>query len=395
MIPRNRRSTGLNLALLLPVLLAAVLLQVVVPLSRVATSYRALELELPLLQIGLLSSAFALLPILFSLHIGRYNDLRGEGATALAGSAVVVIAVFGLWLLSSGFLPMMVFTCILGVGHVMLVSALQMMTTRCSTPDQHDRVLGHFLVATALGQILGPMAISLTTPAGAQYPDSSLYWILASSALGLGACSRLIRAGLPRHVPHSDSPGFQAASVVRIPGLLALIVASGLAVATNDLIIVFFPVLAAANGINAGMVGLLLSVRALASMASRLLFSRLVDAIGKVRLMTLALLATAVATATLALDMPIWGVGLALAGSGFSMGLAIACSISLSLALAPASGKATAMSIRLTANRLAQFLLPLGAGASAVIVGPGGIFALSGLCLMACGALVARVRQRV
>ncbi|CAN7620344.1 MFS transporter [Aminobacter sp. LjRoot7] len=374
--------------------MAATLLQVAVPLSRVATSYRALELDLPLLQIGLLSSAFALLPILFSLQVGRYNDLRGEGNTALAGSVIVALAVFGLWALSSSFLSMMAFTCLLGIGHVMLVSALQMMTTRCSAPDQHDRILGHFLVATALGQVLGPMAISLTTPAGAPYPDSGLYWILALSGLGLGASSLLIKLGLPKHVLHSDSRGFQPATVVRIPGLLALIIASGLAVATNDLIVVFFPVLGAANGIDAGTVGVLLSMRALASMASRLLFSRLVETIGKVRLMTAALLATAIATGALALDMPTWAVGLALGGSGFSMGIAIACSISLSLALAPPSGKATAMSIRLTANRLAQFLLPLGASASAAVVGPGGIFALSGLCLMACGALVARVRQR-
>jgi len=103
--------------------------------------------------------------------------------------------------------------------------------------------------------------------------------------------------------------------VVRIPGLLALIIASGLSVATNDLIVVFFPVLGAANGIDAGLVGVLLSVRALASMASRLLFSRLVEAIGKVRLMTAALLATAIATSALALDMPTWAIGIALAWS--------------------------------------------------------------------------------
>ena len=54
----------------------------------------------------------------------------------------------------------------------------------------------------------------------------------------------------------------------------------------------------------------------------------------------------------------------------------------------PAAARATAISLRLTANRLGQFLIPLGAGIVAGALGIGSVFAvmaasLVGSCVMA------------
>ena len=75
-------TSRLNLRVLIPLLVSASMAQVAVQLIRVGTSYRAVELDLPLPQVGALSSAFALLPVLFAVQIGRYNDRHGEGNTA-------------------------------------------------------------------------------------------------------------------------------------------------------------------------------------------------------------------------------------------------------------------------------------------------------------------------
>ena len=378
----------LNLRLLFPLLLAATLLQLAVPLARITTSYRAVELDLPLSQIGLLSSAFALLPMLFMVRIGRHNDRHGEAGTAVAGVVLVALAILGLWLLAGNFLTIFAFTCLLGVGQVMVISALQMVTTRCSGPAGHDRVLGHFLVATSLGHVLGPLALAATTPAGTLYPDQGIYWLLATAALALAVVGFALARGLPPQGRLNITARSDIASILRTPGLIIVLLSSSLCLAASDLVIVFFPVLGAARGIDAATVGLLLSLRAAASMASRFMFSRLVKQMGKIALISLAMASTGLATAVLAIELPGWLLGLVLTATGFGMGLAIACSISLTLAMAPPENRATAMSLRLTASRLGQFLLPLGAGAAAALLGPGSIFAIMGAGLLACGAMI-------
>ena len=47
----------LNWRLLGPLLLSATLLQVTVPLARIVTSYRAVEMAMPLSQLGILKAA--------------------------------------------------------------------------------------------------------------------------------------------------------------------------------------------------------------------------------------------------------------------------------------------------------------------------------------------------
>ncbi|MET0439353.1 MAG: MFS transporter [Devosia sp.] len=378
----------LNWRLLGPLLLSATLLQVTVPLARIVTSYRAVEMAMPLSQLGILSSAFALLPVFLLVQIGQRNDRHGEGGTALAGVVLVALAILGLWLVASDFITIFAFTAMLGIGQVMVISALQLMTTRCSGPEGHDRVLGHFLVATSLGHVLGPLALSLTTPAGDLHPDQRIHWLLAAMAMALVLSGLAMVRALPKHSGDTKTLPSGIGSLLRTPGLLVILLSSSLCLTANDLIIVFFPVLGAAQGIDAATVGVLLSLRAIASMASRFMFSSLVLRVGKPGLISISLASTGLATAAFAFEMPLWLLGTVLAGTGFGMGLAIACSISLTLAIAPIESRATAMSLRLTASRLGQFLLPLGAGTVAAALGPGSIFAVVGAGLMVCGLLV-------
>lgn len=384
-----------NWRLLAPLLATATLLQVTVPLARIATSYRAVELAMPLSELGILSSAFALLPVFLMVQIGRHNDRKGEGGTAMAGVVLVAIAIFGLWFASTGFLTIFIFTATLGIGQVMVISALQLMTTRCSGPEGHDRVLGHFLVATSLGHVLGPLALALTTLQGELHPDQRIHWLLAAMAIALLMSGVVMARAMPKHIRDHQSPPSRIGNMLRTPGLLVLLLSSSLCLTANDLVIVFFPVLGAAQGIDAATVGVLLSLRAIASMASRFLFSRLVARVGKLGLISVSLASTGLATAAFAFEMPIWLLGAVLAGTGFGMGLAIACSISLTLAIAPVESRATAMSLRLTASRLGQFLLPLGAGTIAAAMGPGSIFVMVGSGLMLCGLLVRLSSPRV
>lgn len=384
---------AINWPLLVPLLLAATLVQTTVPLVRIATSYQAVDLGMSLASIGLLSAAFALLPVFFTVRIGRHSDQHGEAGVATFGACLVLAAVLGLWLIPGGFPVMVGLTLALGVGQVMVISSLQVATTRCSGPEAQDRVLGYFLIATALGHTAGPLLLTLVTPAAALSPGPALFPLLAGTATALTLAAILLAIRLPPHprpLPGEKPPALR--TLLRTPGLAATVIASGICLATNDLIIVFLPALAATRDIDAGTVGLLLSLRAAASMASRVLFSWFLSRVSRVGLMSVSIGVAGLASLALVVALPIWALALVMAGAGYSMGIAIACTISVTLSLAPTSSRATALSLRMTANRLGQLLLPLGAGATAAAFGAGSPFMITGVALLACGLLVRRIR---
>ena len=56
--------------------------QTIVTLIRVTTSYRAVELGISVIGIGIIAAAFSILPIALAVVIGRYID-RGNDAKAV------------------------------------------------------------------------------------------------------------------------------------------------------------------------------------------------------------------------------------------------------------------------------------------------------------------------
>ncbi len=79
------RASDVDYRLLVPLLFNVAIIQAVYAIVRVTTSYRAIELKLPVVWLGIISATFAILPIIFAVQVGRFLD-RGKDAQA-AGSA--------------------------------------------------------------------------------------------------------------------------------------------------------------------------------------------------------------------------------------------------------------------------------------------------------------------
>src|SRR5215467_10283367 len=87
--------------LLVPVLVNSVLMQTIVSIVRVTTSYRAVELELSVVWLGVISAAFALFPIFLAVKVGRFIDRGHDAQAAWIGSALVAAACAGFAFLHS------------------------------------------------------------------------------------------------------------------------------------------------------------------------------------------------------------------------------------------------------------------------------------------------------
>jgi MFS family permease len=157
------------------------------------------------------------------------------------------------------------------------------------------------------------------------------------------------------------------------------------------LLTAYLPVLAEQAGIGPGVVGLLLSLRAVGSIASRLLLGRLVARWGRVRLLVGSTLGSAALLAALPLFSSAWAWAALLIVSGVLLGVGQPLTMVLVVRAAPDGARGSALAMRLTGNRLGQVAVPAAAGLAAGAAGAAAAFWLLG-GLLAVAALAAALR---
>src|SRR5215475_13525932 len=101
----------LDYRLVVPIVANSLLIHIVVSLVRVTTSYRAVELEVPVVWIGAIAGAFALFPIFLAVWVGRFIDRGNDAVAVWTGSGLIAVAAAGFAALSSA-LALLVFTAV-------------------------------------------------------------------------------------------------------------------------------------------------------------------------------------------------------------------------------------------------------------------------------------------
>jgi MFS family permease len=174
--------------------------------------------------------------------------------------------------------------------------------------------------------------------------------------------------------------------VLRQPKAPHAMFASIAVLTTSDLLVAYLPAYGEATGLSASTVGLLLSVRAGASMASRIFMGPLTRSVGRGRLLTLSTALPAVVLAPLVLvDAPAFlFISMALAGLGLGLGQPL--SLVWIAQTSPEHMRGTAVGVRLSGNRLGQVAIPAMIGGIVGVTGLGALF-LS-LALMLAGSSV-------
>lgn len=370
-------------------LLAAFLIQFTVPLTRVATTYKAIGLGLDPNLAGFLAAAFAIVPLFLVVWFGRLTDRHGVKPTMVTGAAVILLAVLVLTLGSSSLPMLFAGVALLGVGQTLHYSGLQMVVPQVSTRPHRDAILGNYLLATSLGDATAPLLIGAV---GSDHPEqiaSQLYVIGSCTAAALFVVACLLALRLrPQSLGKIDLPSIPA--IVRTPGLLAILIAGSICATAQDLMITYLPVLGIERGIPAGTIGLMLTTISLSSVASRASYGFLSRRLGRNRLATLAALFAAAGLALLAVPLPIVAAFLCLPLVGFGLGSAGTATLASLLFIAPRGARGTAMSMRQMGNRLGLFAVPFVVGAVAVVTGGAGTFVMLAGVVAGAGALANR-----
>jgi O-antigen/teichoic acid export membrane protein len=124
-----------------------------------------------------------------------------------------------------------------------------------------------------------------------------------------------------------------------------------------------------------------------AALVARIFYSRLIAGLGRQRLTLVSISLGAAAFALLAVpSLPL--MFLAISTVGLGLGIASTTTLSGMVDLAPVEARGTALSLRITGNRIGQVLVPLLASLIAVAAGTAGILLVIASTLAASGIAV-------
>ena len=278
--PHGRRS-DIDYRLLVPLVLHSAIIQTIYALVRVTTTYRAIELHLPVVWLGVISATFAILPMILAVWVGRFLDRGHDAQAAWIGSGLFVLACAGFRFFAGTLTGLLLLTALFGVGHLFLMASQQMLCIRAAGPRGRDSAFGNYLVASAVGQGLGPYLIAWVGGSATLPATGTLFGVALLFAFASLATAASIRPA-PKHLmPVKGGEVVPVRKLLRQPGLMAVLVASVITVTSQDLLTIYLPLLGAESHIDVRDIGVLLTVRAAASLVSRMTYVRVVCLIAR------------------------------------------------------------------------------------------------------------------
>ncbi|GHH18503.1 MFS transporter [Streptomyces lanatus] len=377
---------GGNRGWLLRLVIAFSFAQGAVSMARPAVSYRALALGADERAIGVIAGVYALLPLFVAVPLGRRTD-HGRCAPLLPVGVVLISGGCALSGLADSLWAMAIWSGVMGLGHLCFVIGAQSLVARQSAPHEQDRNFGHFTIGASLGQLVGPIAAGALI-GGRDMAGSSALALLVAGAGAAVAFTSLWRIESRTTAKSREEQGGRVPvqRILRARGVPAGIFISLAVLSATDILTAYLPVVGEHRGIAPSVIGLLLSLRAAATIACRLVLTPLLRLLGRTLLLTVTCLLAALLCAGIALPVPVWALAVMLAVLGFCLGVGQPLSMTTVVQAAPDGARSTALALRLTGNRLGQVAAPASAGLIAGLAGVAAPFVmLGGLLLLSAG----------
>ncbi|WSQ08015.1 MFS transporter [Streptomyces sp. NBC_01231] len=373
---------GGNRGWLLRLVIAFSFAQGAVSMARPAVSYRALALGADERAIGVIAGVYALLPLFAAVPLGRRTDhgrcapLLPVGVVLISGGCAMSGAANSLW-------AMAIWSGVMGLGHLCFVIGAQSLVARQSAPHEQDRNFGHFTIGASLGQLVGPIAAGALIGGRDMAGTSALALVVAGAGAAVAFTSlwRIEdRTTVKSRTAQGDRVPVQR--ILRARGVPAGIFVSLSVLSATDILTAYLPVVGEHRGIAPSVIGLLLSLRAAATIACRLVLTPLLRMLGRSLLLTVTCALAAVLCAGIALPVPVWALAVILAALGFCLGVGQPLSMTTVVQAAPDAARSTALALRLTGNRLGQVAAPAAAGLVAGVAGVAAPFVMLGALLL-------------
>jgi len=345
--------------------------------GRITVSLTALKLGLSTLQVGTLVAVFAVLPMLASVHAGRWIDKIGVLRPLVIGTTLTSIGTL-LPFVSQTQAALTVASCAIGIGFMLHQVATQDLLGHAE-PAQRLRNFSWMSLALAGSGFCGPLVAGLAID---HLGTRLAFGLLALGPLASAAGLYLMRVPLARvnraltagHGQPRSGPSPRVAELLRVPALRRVLLVNTFLSGAWDTHLFVVPVYGVHIGLSATTIGVILAAFAAATFIIRLLLPVIQR---RVRSWTMV----RAAMATAATDFMVYpffeDVG-TLIGLSFVLGLALgACQPSMLALLhqhSPPGRAAEAVGLRMALINASQVSLPLTFGALGALIGVAPLF---------------------
>ncbi len=357
--------------------------------NRFILTLQAIALKATPLEIGVLMSLLMVVPMVLSIHMGRWADRFGFARPAAVGLAMLALASL-LAALAPRMTALYVASVFIGSGytlaHVAINNAVgQLAPARHLTRSFSMLALG-FSVSGMTGPLIAGLAIDHLGHAAA------FLGMLAFCAMSLAMLAPLVRDGvpLPTATPHAKASNVM--SLLRHGPLRAVLIVSGLLSMGWDMFMFLAPLHGARSGLSATSIGLLMGAFGAGTFAIRLLLPVASAHMTEWRILSWALLMAALCYLLfpLASTLPL------MLAAAFAMGVSVGGGQPMAMTLlhlnAPPSRAGEAVGIRTSIVSASQTFFPLVFGALGAAVGVAAVF-WAGATVLASGGAFARQRR--
>ncbi|TQC43951.1 MFS transporter [Rhodococcus sp. WS4] len=369
-------------------------------------TYESLAAGAGAVQVGVITAAFSVLALFAAIPLGKAVDRRGETGFLVLGGILVCSTLLSL-LAPASLLLLGVCSAFLGLGHLVLVVASQTLIAKGSQPERRETRFATLTTVNAVAQIVAPAmtgflvgeVASSHDELATHVPNSHIVLTIAAGmavVATLSAVSLKLRPGalVERAVPDTRPGRGSFAAVMRLPAVPAAMLASLTVLTSIDLLVAYLPVYGQQHGLSARTVGLLLATEGVAAMVVRIWMLRLIARFTRRRLlvgtMTLAAISLAGVPVLGLLDRPEPALFAVMMLAGLGLGIGQPATMAWVAARTPVHLRGTAVSIRLSGNRLGQVVVPLSAGALAGGIGLAAAFWWPAVLLLISAGLIMR-----
>ncbi|PKY70285.1 multidrug RND transporter [Brevibacterium ravenspurgense] len=363
--------------------------------AKVMVSYKTLAEGGDAFAVGMMVTAYSLVPLFAALTVGRLVD-RGLYVPILwVGTAACTAALAGA-ALSSGIPALVLFSMLLGLGQLLMTVSSQAFIPASFAPQELNSRFGTLTLGVSIGQTLGmPLAGAVAAWASdgtGPNAEAGLWAMCALAALAFPCVLVVMRRPAAQRVGRAQAKAAAVSprALLGTPGMKSAIFASMATLAAIDLMSAYLPVIGEKHGLSVVVVTALITVRTVATIVSRAFMGALTARFDPMLLLWLSSLAAGVTVFAIPLWVWVPFLAVIMVVSGFGFGLTQPLTMTWVSMLATPGNRAAVMSIRLAGNRLSQVVMPIAASAVASVAGVGSIFFLSGGVLMLAAGLTLR-----
>lgn len=339
--------------------------------GRVALTLFAIQLGGTPFEVGVVVSLLAVIPMLLSVHAGRWTDRSGVFKPTLMALLMLDAA-----LLLPALLPSLTnlgaSAVLLGCGFMLAHLAINNAVGHGSTPENRNHSFSLFALGFSISTIAGPVIAGfLIDLAGHAHTFLSLAFLplLALVILGMGRGKGTPPSVLP---PPVAKP--RLIDLLRHAPLRAVFIVSGLLSMGWDLFTFMMPMHGDRIGLSASTIGVIMGTFGVGTFVVRLIMPRLSGAFTEWQVLTGALALTAIVYVL----FPLFHTVQVLQALAFVLGLGLGSALPMVMSVihqaSPPGRSGEAVGVRSMLINTSQSVLPVGFGAIGSAVGTGSVF---------------------